>query len=84
MNIPLVDLKAQYAAIKDEIDGAIAAVIAKTAFIGGPFAKQVRGGVRRLLSGPSTASAWATAPTPWSWPCGGWSSSPETRSSSRL
>ncbi len=40
MNIPLVDLKAQYASIKDEIDGAIASVIAKTAFIGGPFAKK--------------------------------------------
>ncbi len=37
MNIPLVDLKAQYESIKDEIDAAIAEVIAKTAFIGGPF-----------------------------------------------
>ncbi|MBE2268246.1 MAG: DegT/DnrJ/EryC1/StrS family aminotransferase [Anaerolinea sp.] len=33
--IPLVDLKAQYAAIKDEIDTAIARVIANTSFIGG-------------------------------------------------
>ncbi len=33
--IPLVDLKAQYAAIKPEIDGAIARVIANTSFIGG-------------------------------------------------
>ena len=39
MNIPFVDLKAQYANIKDEIDQAIAEVISKTAFIGGPFAK---------------------------------------------
>jgi dTDP-4-amino-4,6-dideoxygalactose transaminase len=37
MNIPLVDLKAQYSSIKDEIDKAISDVIAKTAFIGGPF-----------------------------------------------
>jgi dTDP-4-amino-4,6-dideoxygalactose transaminase len=37
--IPFVDLKAQYDSIKDEIDSAIAAVIAKTAFIGGPFVK---------------------------------------------
>ncbi len=36
-HIPLVDLKAQYAAIGDEIDAAIAAVIARTAFVGGPF-----------------------------------------------
>ena len=38
MQIPLVDLKAQYAAIKDEIDPALAGVIAKTAFVAGPFA----------------------------------------------
>ena len=35
-SIPLVDLKAQYAAIKEEIDGAIARVIAETSFINGP------------------------------------------------
>lgn len=34
MNIPLVDLKAQYLGLKPEIDAAIAAVIAETAFIG--------------------------------------------------
>ncbi len=39
MNIPLVDLKAQYASIKDEIDSAISEVISNTAFIGGPYAK---------------------------------------------
>ena len=33
--IPLVDLKAQYATIREEIDGAIADVIENTAFIGG-------------------------------------------------
>ncbi|MBU4277683.1 MAG: DegT/DnrJ/EryC1/StrS family aminotransferase [Proteobacteria bacterium] len=37
MNIPLVDLKAQYAGIKGEIDEAIASVIADTAFVGGPY-----------------------------------------------
>ncbi len=36
MNVPLVDLKAQYAAIKPDIDGAIARVLANTAFAGGP------------------------------------------------
>jgi len=35
MKIPLVDLKAQYLSIKDEIDAAIADVIDHTAFIGG-------------------------------------------------
>jgi dTDP-4-amino-4,6-dideoxygalactose transaminase len=39
MNIPFVDLKAQYESIKDEIDVAIADVLDRTAFIGGPFAK---------------------------------------------
>jgi dTDP-4-amino-4,6-dideoxygalactose transaminase len=37
MNIPLVDLKAQYESIKGEIDAAISEVISKSAFIGGPF-----------------------------------------------
>jgi dTDP-4-amino-4,6-dideoxygalactose transaminase len=39
MEVPFVDLKAQYDSIKDEIDKAIAAVISRTAFIGGPFVK---------------------------------------------
>jgi dTDP-4-amino-4,6-dideoxygalactose transaminase len=39
MHVPFVDLKAQYHAIKKEIDDAILAVIQKTAFIGGPFVK---------------------------------------------
>jgi len=39
MNIPFVDLKAQYESIKSEIDNAIAEVIGKTAFVGGPFVK---------------------------------------------
>lgn len=34
--IPLVDLKANYAAIKDEIDGGIAEVLSSCYFVGGP------------------------------------------------
>jgi dTDP-4-amino-4,6-dideoxygalactose transaminase len=34
--IPLVDLKAQYASIRDEIDAAIAHILEETSFIGGP------------------------------------------------
>ncbi|NLE50145.1 MAG: DegT/DnrJ/EryC1/StrS family aminotransferase [Chloroflexi bacterium] len=34
-NIPLVDLKAQYATIKNEIDSAMARVVANTSFVGG-------------------------------------------------
>jgi dTDP-4-amino-4,6-dideoxygalactose transaminase len=40
MDIPLVDLKAQYQSIKGEMDAAIAAVLAETAFVGGPFVKE--------------------------------------------
>lgn len=36
MQIPLIDLKAQYISLKPEIDAAIARVIDSTAFIGGP------------------------------------------------
>ena len=36
MNIPLLDLKAQYATIKDEIDAAVAEVFASQYFINGP------------------------------------------------
>ena len=39
-NIPLVDLKAQYAAIKDDIDAAIADILTSTRFVGGPPVKQ--------------------------------------------
>ena len=37
VNVPFVDLKAQYESIKPEIDAAISDVISKTAFVGGTF-----------------------------------------------
>jgi dTDP-4-amino-4,6-dideoxygalactose transaminase len=37
MNVPFVDLKAQYQALKSEIDASIKSVIDNTAFIGGRF-----------------------------------------------
>jgi len=40
MNIPFVDLKAQYSAIKNELDFAIKKVIDGTAFVGGSFVKE--------------------------------------------
>jgi dTDP-4-amino-4,6-dideoxygalactose transaminase len=40
MNIPFVDLKAQYQSIKNEMDTAITNVINETAFIGGKYVKQ--------------------------------------------
>ncbi|RPH48549.1 MAG: DegT/DnrJ/EryC1/StrS family aminotransferase [Desulfobacteraceae bacterium] len=39
MQIPFVDLKSQYESIKEEIDGAIAAVLSQTAFVGGAHLK---------------------------------------------
>ena len=40
MKVPFLDLKAQYASIKDEIDDAIAQVIDSCAFAGGPFVEK--------------------------------------------
>ena len=40
MNVPFLDLKAQYLPIKDEIQAALNAVLDKTAFAGGPFVAQ--------------------------------------------
>jgi UDP-2-acetamido-2-deoxy-ribo-hexuluronate aminotransferase len=40
MNIQMVDLKGQYAKIKDQVDAAIQEVIDKTAFINGPQVKK--------------------------------------------
>lgn len=37
MNVPFVDLKAQYQSLKEEIDSAIQSVITNTAFIGGKY-----------------------------------------------
>lgn len=40
MNIPFVDLKAQYVSIKPEIDNAIENVLNETAFVGGKYVKE--------------------------------------------
>jgi len=40
MAVPFVDLRAQYQSIKSEVDAAIADVLNKTAFVGGPHVKQ--------------------------------------------
>lgn len=40
MQVPFVDLKAQYSSIKTQIDEAIAGVITETAFIGGKYVKE--------------------------------------------
>ena len=55
--IPFVDLKAQYAAIKHEIDAAIQGVLESCQFTLGQRGRGVREGVRRLLRRRRTASA---------------------------
>jgi dTDP-4-amino-4,6-dideoxygalactose transaminase len=40
MNVPFVDLKAQYQSLKGEIDAAVQSVIDKTAFVGGPHVQE--------------------------------------------
>ena len=50
MHVPFVDLKAQYAEIRSEIDAAIGAVIGDTAFVGGKYyVWDIRGHVRILV-----------------------------------
>jgi dTDP-4-amino-4,6-dideoxygalactose transaminase len=43
MNVPFVDLKAQYLSLKPEIDSAIQSVIDETAFIGGKYVEGFEG-----------------------------------------
>lgn len=52
MNIPFVDLQAQYQALKKDIDQAIEAVISQTAFIGSknnPFVKELESNLSEYL-----------------------------------
>ena len=49
MNVPLLDLKAQYATIKTEVNAAIADVLESQHFILGPESGTMREGDRRLL-----------------------------------
>ncbi len=48
MNIPFVDLKAQYSVIKNDIDTAIQNVIEETAFIGGKYVKEFESSFKQL------------------------------------
>jgi len=48
-NIPMVDLKGQYAKIKNEVDTAILEVIENTAFINGPQVKSFQKNLENYL-----------------------------------
>ena len=49
MNVPLLDLKAQYLAIKTEVDAAVAEVMESQHFILGPKVEQCELGIETLF-----------------------------------
>ncbi len=51
-HVPMVDLQAQYQAIKDDLDSAISEVIAETSFVGGDFVAQFEKDLANYLSIP--------------------------------
>ena len=64
MQVPLLDLKQQYAMLKDEILQEIAEVCASQQFILGPKVEEFENNNNYLLKLPATATATATvAPT---------------------
>ena len=69
MNIPLVDLHAQYLSIKNEIDTAIQRIIAQSAYIGGAAVRDFENayaadyGVKHCVSvANGTESSWLVSP----------------------
>src|SRR5689334_3602230 len=52
MKVPLLDLKAQYASIKGEIDAAMAAVLESQAFILGPQVKTLEEEIAKYCKVP--------------------------------
>tara|TARA_A100001015_G_C14804596_1_gene638363 strand:+ start:572 stop:937 length:366 start_codon:yes stop_codon:yes gene_type:complete len=49
MNVPFVDLKAQYQSIKEEMDTAIQTVISETAFIKGKYVSQFENDYKNMF-----------------------------------
>jgi dTDP-4-amino-4,6-dideoxygalactose transaminase len=58
MNIPLVDLKAQYQSIKPEIDNAIQGILDNTAFIGGQAVKDFEGDFASFCTANQCVGGW--------------------------
>jgi dTDP-4-amino-4,6-dideoxygalactose transaminase len=56
LNVPFADLHAQYVGIKQEIDAAIADVIAKSAFIRGPYVERFEGEFAAAVDRPYCVS----------------------------
>ena len=60
MNVPFVDLKAQYASIKPEVAAAIDDVLERTSFHHGPPSRPLRGRVRPVHR--ERGIAWGSSP----------------------
>ena len=75
-----IDLKAQYAALKGEIDANIQDVLNSAAFIGGKYVKELETQLAALPA-VSTASPAPTAPTRSSLPSWRWAWGRGTRCS---
>ena len=60
-NMQFIDLKAQYRALKDEIDANIRGVLDSAQFIGGPYVKELEA----QLAAGSTASPAPTVRMPY-------------------
>ena len=67
--IPFLDLKAQYASIKDEIDAAVLGVLASRAVRARRRGCGVRARVRRLLRRQARDRRQLPAPAPCTWRC---------------
>ncbi|MFH0879492.1 MAG: DegT/DnrJ/EryC1/StrS family aminotransferase [Lentisphaerota bacterium] len=56
MNVPFLDLKAQYVSIKPDIDAAIQSVIDQTSFAGGPFVSRFEEAFAAYCQAPCAAT----------------------------
>ena len=77
--VPFGDMKARVAALRAEIDAAVARVLESGWFILGPEGEAFERELAAAL-GPRTRSGWRTAPTRSSWRCRTSASGRATRS----
>ena len=68
MQVPMLDLQAQYRPIRDEVLAAVTRVCDSQRFIMGPEVEALERELAALLGRRSTRSACRPAPTPCCWP----------------
>ena len=83
MIVNFVDLKAQYATIQDEIDRALAAVMADTAFVSGKYARAFEEDFARFVGAAALRGGGQRHRRPAARPARPAMSAPVTRSSRR-